>query len=59
MTPSLLHAYHRCAECLTPTRLNALNDDMLCVSCGEPDDDPDNEAPTAMELRQTESTWSI
>lgn len=48
---------YRCAECKTPTHIGDLNGDMLCEACGEPDADPDNEEPTALELWKTERTW--
>lgn len=50
---------YRCCECETMTRLADLNSEMLCASCGEPDEDPEYAAPTAGELFRSESTWSV
>ena len=30
---------YTCQQCEAPKRLSALNDDMLCEACGEPDED--------------------
>jgi len=54
----ITHAF-RCDACKTPTHLSDLNDDMLCGACGEPEEDPENQAPTEAYLRRWESTWSV
>lgn len=48
----------RCDCCNTPTHLSDLNDDMLCVECGEASGDEDRQ-PSAGYLRRWEGAVSI
>lgn len=55
-----LHGGFPCHGCGDVTGLCKLNDDMLCVSCGEPEEDPEttyDPSPAAM-LRE-HGTWRL
>ena len=55
----IAHAF-RCDACKAPTRLSDLNDDMLCVACGELGEDPADFIDTSdAEMRREHSTWRL
>lgn len=51
---------YACCACKAPHRLTALDDDMLCSACGEPDED--ELEPVASDwtaMRRDYGTWSV